>query len=535
MGLATTLLFFATIEVALRAVYAARSKALDSIPLPYAFDSEYGPVPPWVNGTRLLVHDPVLFWKMEPGAVRRYVDIFGPAANEAERMAPVREFFPRLPASLRASAAWEIVTNSDGFRDVAFARDKPAGTYRVMCLGDSWTFGANVGQDETYPRRLHQLLRAAFPDRPIEVWNLGVLGYSSFQGYELLRTWAIDRSPDAVVIAFAMNDGQIDGYRDRDLDRGESAPATLRDRLAGLHQHAELYKLARYALDAARYTPRPMAERLRGSLESVEGAQSAEQAVRMYAENEEWTRVSPADYEENLRRMVALVRERGALPVLLYNEFSLTSPYHTAVLRLAATDGVDLVDGAALIDVARGRASATREARLDLIPPPPPPAPALAPAGSASDASVDVVFRVDLGRTPVHGAASIAGPHPSLGGGEANVVALRDDGSHGDQRAGDGVWSLVTRFACGEPVAYVYTAGGARGRFENLDVPAVRSFVADAPFDGAVVYRPVEEFGRLDLQADPWHTNPLGYRLIAGAVFETLRPDLARRGSRREP
>jgi len=55
------------------------------------------------------------------------------------------------------------------------------------------------------------------------------------------------------------------------------------------------------------------------------------------------------------------------------------------------------------------------------------------------------------------------------------------DGAGGDQRAGDGVWSATATFAPGTRVSYVYTNSGARGRWEGLDIPHLRSVVIPAP------------------------------------------------------
>ena len=116
----------------------------------------------------------------------------------------------------------------------------------------------------------------------------------------------------------------------------------------------------------------------------------------------------------------------------------------------------------------------------------------------------------------------IVGAHPALGALVPNRVAMYDDGTHGDQRAGDGVWSYTASLAPGQRLAYVYTNSGREGRWEGLDVPALRTVVVDAPA-GRRLYRPIESFGKLYLQADAWHTDATGYALIARAVFDALK------------
>src|SRR5262249_13876665 len=153
-------------------------------------------------------------WRNRPSLQRRYVDIFRPIHTDEERLALFRRFSPSLPAGLEGSEVWDISLNSEGFRDQEGPTHKQSSAFRIVCLGDSWTFGMNAGQDQTYPRRLSASLQQQFPGRQFEVLNRGVLGYSSYQGVQLLRDKIMTLDPDVVVIAFAMNDSKVTGYRD---------------------------------------------------------------------------------------------------------------------------------------------------------------------------------------------------------------------------------------------------------------------------------------------------------------------------------
>ena len=176
-----TLIGLGAMEVALRIAYFIRNRAVDVVPLPYVIGHDYGPVPPWVDGLRILEPDQDLIWHARPGVERRYIDVFSPVDQEADRTRLIRQFWPRVPESLAHNPVWEIALNEDGFREVELTPKAP-GAFRIVCMGDSWTFGANVGQDESYPARLRSLLAGAAPAGQFEVLNLGVLGYTSFQG-----------------------------------------------------------------------------------------------------------------------------------------------------------------------------------------------------------------------------------------------------------------------------------------------------------------------------------------------------------------
>src|SRR5438045_8089957 len=52
-----------------------------------------------------------------------------------------------------------VTTNRWGMRGRDVSQQKPAGTKRILILGDSYTFGLYVNDDETYPAVLERLLR----------------------------------------------------------------------------------------------------------------------------------------------------------------------------------------------------------------------------------------------------------------------------------------------------------------------------------------------------------------------------------------
>jgi len=505
------------IEGGIRLAYFIRNSAVDVVLLPYTAAQDWGVVPPWMDGLRILERDPVLLWKNHPGVKRKYLDVYGPAHVEADRIALIQQFFPSIPASLRGNPVWNVSINAQGFRDREFSREKSRSSFRIVCVGDSWSFGANVSQDRAFPQRVAALLERQHPGAQFEVLNLGVMGYSSRQGLELMRRYVLDLHPDLVVIGFAMNDAIVAGDRDKD---SVGQPETAERRLNLLLDHIESYKLLRYWQTRMRHRPWTIGDYLEkvgrsdGTPDAIWTGREASESAD-YDAVEASTRVSPRDYEQNLNEMIELVRGHGAGVVLLFNELWDT-PYRKIVAKVAREQRIPWVDSQGIIHKAREDAVSALEARLGLHPFDVPP--------SGSKDLVDVIFRVHADRWPVSTGLYITGNHPRLGNNVPNSVALRDDGINGDQRAGDGVWSYKATFEPGTRFFYVYTNSGRKGEWEGVDIPELRHFVV--PFaPGTTVYRPIETFGGFPFQADGWHTNADGYELIAQAIVSVIDQD----------
>ena len=112
----------------------------------------------------------------------------------------------------------EIRTNSLGLRDREFAFPKPAGTFRIISLGDSYAFGWGVSLEETYAKRLERALLADKPAQAIEVVNAGVPSYESWRELKLLKRIGPAVQPDLVICQVADNDLGKEGGRWRHAD-----------------------------------------------------------------------------------------------------------------------------------------------------------------------------------------------------------------------------------------------------------------------------------------------------------------------------
>ena len=103
--------------------------------------------------------------------------------------------------------------NPMGLRDPRQTYAKPAGTFRVLALGDSYVEGAQVQADQTMAAQLEAMLTQA-AGRPVEVINGGVFGYGTTQEYLLLDEEGVKYQPDLVLLFFChCNDIANNNYR----------------------------------------------------------------------------------------------------------------------------------------------------------------------------------------------------------------------------------------------------------------------------------------------------------------------------------
>ena len=121
----------------------------------------------------------------------------------------------------KRSLPYTISVNELGFRGPEAHAEKSPGTIRVLCLGDSYTFGAYVDDTETWPVQLERALDGRLPGQPVEAINTGISGFTIVDELAFLKEHGLDLDPDIVVLAFVLNDLA-------DLTRGTSSREVLR-------------------------------------------------------------------------------------------------------------------------------------------------------------------------------------------------------------------------------------------------------------------------------------------------------------------
>ena len=97
-----------------------------------------------------------------------------------------------------------IEINSDGLRDNEYSLVKPADTFRIAVLGDSFAEALQVTAKKTFWSVMERELNSciSFAGKNVEVINFGVSGYGTAQELLILRHQAQKYDPDLIVLAF---------------------------------------------------------------------------------------------------------------------------------------------------------------------------------------------------------------------------------------------------------------------------------------------------------------------------------------------
>jgi len=108
----------------------------------------------------------------------------------------------------RQEFAFPRHTNALGLSEADIPPDKPAGEYRIVSLGDSFTEGVGTSYDSTWVKVMEREIAARSPGRKVTTINAGVSGSDICAEYMLLREKLVSYHPDLVIVATNSTDVQ---------------------------------------------------------------------------------------------------------------------------------------------------------------------------------------------------------------------------------------------------------------------------------------------------------------------------------------
>ncbi len=172
------------------------------------------------------------------------------ARRRGRRPAPRPGRAPSGYAPLKTGRRERAPINALGYRDVDRAQPKPAGVRRVLCLGDSFTWGVGVMWDDAWPQRVERLVSRTRGER-WEAVSLAEPGMNAVQQASRLESEGWGYGPDVVVFGYVLNDSEdenaAEARRARDWAEEEQQKKTAAPDLAS---RSALFSLVRSRVHA---------------------------------------------------------------------------------------------------------------------------------------------------------------------------------------------------------------------------------------------------------------------------------------------
>lgn len=287
--------------------------------------------PPWMANRWLLPREDYRDRLKEQGFLGRYYDLYEWDRWRFYRLRPNRDLElldPLAPPHAVDESRWSVHTGPQGYRNPEYTPQPKPGERRVVALGDSSTFGWGVESVEAYPARLATALaREDGASDRWEVLNLGVPGYSTFQGLVMLTREALPLAPDVVLFSYLSNDGAMTGEPDRLAYARRSG--WLGAVLEVLHRSRAFEALEAWITTARARLGGAAAAQPRSDVRNIESYREA---------------------DENLRVAVAAAQAAGVPMVLVAN--CVRGPAAEVLARVAADTGTPYLDATALVEAA---------------------------------------------------------------------------------------------------------------------------------------------------------------------------------------
>jgi lysophospholipase L1-like esterase len=228
--------------------------------------------------------------------------------------------------------------NSKGYREREFSAEKDPDLTRIICVGNSCTFGWKVNLEQTYPKILEKLLNQNLPQPKFEVIDAGMTGYSTFQGVRFLKREILGFHPDIIIFSYGWNDMCPSEREDKDQKFPPQWILNLDDFLSG----SRFYSFLKFEI-----------------MNLLKSKQPQDEKKLVY-------RVSIKDYQENLKELEKIAQGSGikvfflSIPISSAKVFigpgktskpHIANKHYNKALRETTSEiGVPLIDVALLFE-----------------------------------------------------------------------------------------------------------------------------------------------------------------------------------------
>lgn len=216
------------------------------------------------------------------------------------------------------------MTNSLGFRSPELNPEKAPGTYRILFIGSSTTFGVSGPIEKTFPYLAGEFLKTAFPEKKIETINAAWPAKTSYWEVQRMKE-TLHLKPDRIVVMTGYNDTATIYHRTKVDERGQLILTSWYVRLHNfLINHSVFYVTLREKIAILLYG---------------NPAFSFGRPFQKENENPEWFQYYPQHFRNHLEEMVRIASDHQIelvfiKPPLGTKRFTQLPVYRKAFTRL---------------------------------------------------------------------------------------------------------------------------------------------------------------------------------------------------------
>jgi tetratricopeptide (TPR) repeat protein len=207
-------------------------------------------------------------------------------------------------------AGQEVATIASNKKDAlnaqTFPRHKPAGSYRIVCLGGSATYGRPFYDLTSFPGWLRALLPKADPSRKWEVINAGAISYASYRIKGLMAELA-GYEPDLFIVYTGENE-----FLERRTYAGVFNTPGLIKSAAGLASRLRIATVTQRGLEMAGLLRPTASVKATGIQDEVHRVPVDSVGPEAYTRDETFQRQVLAHFETSLNAMVDIAAQAKA-------------------------------------------------------------------------------------------------------------------------------------------------------------------------------------------------------------------------------
>lgn len=241
----------------------------------------------------------------------RLLDLGRPRPSEDD---PFVGFAGHAPLFVRTQDSERLKTSPAKlpyFRPQTFLERKPAGTFRIFCLGGSTVQGRPFAVETSFTSWLALSLKAADPSRTWEVINCGGISYASYRLVGVLQE-VLGYEPDLIVLYTGHNEF----LEARTYPGLTNLPGPIRS-LLGASSQLRTATLLHRGMEALAGSSTDRLDQDRPILPTeVEALLDYKGGLETYHRDDAWRDGVIAHFGFNLRRMIRMAHDQG-VPVLL--------------------------------------------------------------------------------------------------------------------------------------------------------------------------------------------------------------------------